>query len=102
MSLLAFLVAAWVAGSPLSAPRSEVAAAPLRSEIVVVGGFDASGGNSRRVDAYDTRRNTWRRLPNLPVPVDHAVAASARGSGVRRRRLRIRSPSAEDGVRVRR
>ena len=80
MSLLAlFMAAAWIAGSPLPAPRTEVAAAPLRDEIIVIGGFSADGSNSRRVDGYDTRRNTWRRLPTLPVSVDHAVASSAAG-----------------------
>ena len=77
--MLALLVAAWVTGTPLSEPRTEVAAAPLRNEIVVVGGFLANGGNSRRVDAYDTRGDTWRRLPDLPLSVDHAAAASWRG-----------------------
>jgi N-acetylneuraminic acid mutarotase len=72
-------VAAWIGGAPLDEPRTEVAAAPLRGEIVVVGGFLASGGNSRRVDAYSPRQNRWRRLPDLPVSVDHAAAASARG-----------------------
>lgn len=79
MRWLALLVAAWVTGSPLPEARTEVAAAPLRDEIVVVGGFLASGGNSSRVDAYDTRRDRWRRLPDLPVSVDHAAAASAGG-----------------------
>lgn len=79
MKTLALLAAAWVTGTPLAEPRTEVAAAPLRNEIVVVGGFLANGGNSRRVDAYDTRRDSWRRLPDLPVSVDHAAAASADG-----------------------
>src|SRR6476619_1126494 len=60
-------------------PRTEVAAAPLGGRIVVVGGFLPSGGNSRRVDAYHPRSDTWSRLPDLPVSVDHAAAASWRG-----------------------
>src|SRR6185312_10470000 len=79
MKLLALLAATWITGSPLPVPRTEVAAAPLGDEIVVVGGFEASGSNSRRVDAYDTRRDRWRRFPGLPVSVDHAAAASASG-----------------------
>ena len=71
--------AAWTTGTPLEAPRTEVAAATLRGEIVVAGGFVASGGNSRRVDAYSPARDSWRRLPDLPVSVDHAAAASWRG-----------------------
>jgi N-acetylneuraminic acid mutarotase len=73
------LVAAWTAGTPLSEPRTEVAAAPLLERIVVVGGIVGSGANSRRVDAYDPARDDWTRLPDLPVSVDHAAAASARG-----------------------
>ena len=71
--------AAWVAGSPLPEPRTEVAAAPLGGRIVAVGGFLESGANSRRVDAYDPARDSWARLPDLPVSVDHAAAASWRG-----------------------
>ena len=71
--------AAWVSGTPLDAPRTEVAAAVLRGEIVVAGGFVATGGNSRRVDGYTPGRDSWRRLPDLPVAVDHAAAASWRG-----------------------
>ena len=73
------LAAAWGTGAPLPEPRTEVAAATLGQRIVVAGGFLATGANSRRVDAYDTRRSTWERLPDLPVSVDHAAAASWRG-----------------------
>ncbi len=76
---VATAAASWTAGTPLSVPRSEVAAAPLLGRIVVVGGFLETGANSRRVDAYDPVRDEWARLPDLPVSVDHAAAASARG-----------------------
>jgi N-acetylneuraminic acid mutarotase len=79
IAAIAVAAAAWVTGSPLGEPRTEVAAAPLRDRIVVVGGFLASGANSRRVDAYDPARDAWARLPDLPVSVDHAAAASWRG-----------------------
>jgi N-acetylneuraminic acid mutarotase len=78
-TLAAVAAAAWVAGSPLPEPRTEVAAAPLGGRIVVVGGFLASGGNSRRVDAYDPDADSWARLPDLPLSVDHAAATSWRG-----------------------
>ena len=57
-----------------------MAAGVARGEIVVVGGFTADGGNSARTDAYSIARNTWRRLPDLPVAVDHAASASANGN----------------------
>jgi len=79
VGVAAVVVGTWLTGAPLGEPRSEVAAAPLAGRIVVVGGFLANGGNSRRVDAYDPRSNTWSRLPDLPVSVDHAAAASWRG-----------------------
>jgi N-acetylneuraminic acid mutarotase len=76
---LALVLAAWIAGAPLSVPRSEVAATPFLGRVVVVGGFLETGANSRRVDAYDPVRDVWTRLPDLPVSVDHASAASSRG-----------------------
>jgi non-specific serine/threonine protein kinase len=69
----------WQSHAPLPEPRTEVAAAVARGEIVVVGGFTADAGNSARVDAYSITSNRWRRLPDLPVAVDHAAAASANG-----------------------
>ncbi len=70
---------AWRLHTPLSDQRSEVAAATARGEIVVVGGFIGTGANSARVDAYSVAGDTWRRLPDLPVAVDHASAASTGG-----------------------
>ena len=70
------LAGGWRSAAPLPVPRTEVAAARLGGEIVVVGGFTADGANSARVDAYSPGRNRWRRLPNLPAAVDHAMAAS--------------------------
>lgn len=80
--IVAVAVAAWLTGASLPEPRTEVAAAPLQGRIVVVGGLLASGGNSRRVDAYDARTDSWSRLPDLPLSVDHAAAASWRGKVV--------------------
>jgi non-specific serine/threonine protein kinase len=70
----------WKAAAPIPQPRSEVAAAAVGDEIFVVGGFlDSRGTSSPRVDAYSPGRNRWRRLPNLPAAVNHAMAAAARG-----------------------
>jgi len=76
------LVAApgWKSAAPVPLPRTEVAATRLgTSEILVVGGFVQSGSNVARADAFSPAKNRWRRLPNLPVSVDHAMAASYRG-----------------------
>jgi len=69
----------WQSHAPLPEPRTEVAGAVAAGEIVVAGGFTSDGRNSARVDAYSTDRNRWRRLPDLPVAIDHAAAASANG-----------------------
>ena len=65
----------WRTAAPVPVARTEVAAALFGREIAVVGGFLASGRNSSRADAYSPGRNRWRRLPNLPTTVDHAMAA---------------------------
>lgn len=70
---------AWRAARPVPVPRTEVAAAPLGKEIAVVGGYLRNGQNTGRADAYSPVRNRWRRLPDLPVTVDHAMAAGAAG-----------------------
>jgi non-specific serine/threonine protein kinase len=59
--------------------RTEVAGAVVREEIYVVGGYLADGRSSRRVDVFNPRTRRWRRGPNLPVAVNHAMAASANG-----------------------
>ena len=60
-------------------PRTEVSAATVGGEIVVLGGFTIDRGASTRVDAYSPARNSWRRLPDLPVGVHHAMAVGAGG-----------------------
>jgi N-acetylneuraminic acid mutarotase len=70
---------AWESHAPRPLPRTEVSAASVRGEIVVLGGFTADGGASRRVDAYSPARDSWRRLPDLPIGVHHAMAVGAGG-----------------------
>jgi len=69
----------WETRAALPAPRSEVAAASVGGEVVVLGGFIADGGTSNRVDAYSPARDAWRRLPDLPVAVNHAMAVGVGG-----------------------
>ena len=78
-SLVTAATPRWRSGAPLPVPRTEVAAARLGNEIVVTGGFLASGAASAQVDVYAPATNRWRRLPDLPEPVHHAMAASWRG-----------------------
>lgn len=69
----------WESRAPMPLPRTEVAAAAVGGEIVVVGGFTSDGGASRRADAYSPARDSWRRLPDLPVGVHHAMLVGAGG-----------------------
>jgi N-acetylneuraminic acid mutarotase len=70
---------AWDARAPMPLPRTEVAAAAVGNEIVVFGGFTQDGSASPRADAYSPARDTWRRLPDLPIGVHHAMAVAAGG-----------------------
>jgi N-acetylneuraminic acid mutarotase len=100
------VAASWLTGAPLPEPRTEVGAAQLNGEIVVIGGLLSNGGNSRRVDAYAPATDTWRRLPDLPVSVDHAAVGSSRGrvfvvGGYGSDRQPLRAAFAFDGARWR-
>ena len=66
----------WFSATPLPAPRTEVGAARLRGEIVVVGGLTADGAASARADAYTPATRRWRRLPDLPAAVHHPLVAA--------------------------
>ena len=59
--------------------RSEVAAAPFGSGIAVVGGFLPGCTAANTAELYVPGRNRWRRMPNLPVALNHAAAASSGG-----------------------
>jgi Kelch motif len=69
----------WETRAAMPIPRTEVAAAVVGGEIVVFGGFTADGGASRRADAYSPATNRWRRLPDLPIGVHHAMGVGAGG-----------------------
>jgi N-acetylneuraminic acid mutarotase len=69
----------WDSHAPMPLPRTEVAAAAVGSEIAVVGGFSIDGGAAARADAYSPARDSWRRLPDLPVGVHHSMAVGAGG-----------------------
>jgi Kelch motif len=70
---------AWVSAAPLPTPRTEVGAAVLRGEVVVVGGLAVDGSVSAEADAYSPASGRWRRLPDLPAAVHHPLVASGGG-----------------------
>jgi N-acetylneuraminic acid mutarotase len=69
----------WDERAPMPLARTEVVAATLGKEIFVLGGMLPDGAPSNRADAYNPARNTWRRVPNLPLGVHHAMAVGANG-----------------------
>jgi N-acetylneuraminic acid mutarotase len=79
VAVLGLAGAAWQPHEPLPLPRTEVAAAPFRGDIAVVGGYLADSSSADDVDLYDPASDSWSRLPDLPVEVNHAAAASAGG-----------------------
>jgi N-acetylneuraminic acid mutarotase len=79
ISVLLAATIAWLSAAPAPESRSEVAAVALRGEVVLVGGLTLDGAPSARVDAYSPVTDSWRPLPDLPLPVHHAMAASDHG-----------------------
>lgn len=69
----------WRPEPSLGLERTEVAAAVVGGRIVVAAGFLGDGTSSRRVDAYDPVRRRWQRLRDLPLRLNHAMAAAYRG-----------------------
>ncbi len=49
------------------------------NKVYVIGGFDGMGVGVARVDIFDASNNQWRQGPSLPIPLQHAAAASAGG-----------------------
>ncbi len=71
--------AEWKQRAPLPAPRTEVAAAVLGTEIAIAGGFNTDRSHSARVDLYSPSLDRWRRLPDLPASAHHAMAVGSEG-----------------------
>ena len=70
---------AWRLLDPAPEARTEVAGAALAGRVAVVGGLTADGAVSSRAELYEPRRRLWIRLPDLPAPRHHAMAASRGG-----------------------
>jgi N-acetylneuraminic acid mutarotase len=66
----------WATLEPVPVPRSEVASSVQAGKIVIVGGFLADGRGSRQADVYDPQTDRWSSLPDLPVAVNHPMAAA--------------------------
>ena len=76
---LGFAAAAWQSAAPMPAPRSEVGATAYAGGIAIVAGYAEGCQSSRRVDLYLPSSSSWRRLPSLPVALNHSTAVTYRG-----------------------
>lgn len=67
----------WRRIADIPTPRSEVAAtrADQFHTFFVIGGF----GGRDRVESYDDSTGRWERMPDLPIGVDHPMAATVTG-----------------------
>src|SRR5688500_7457502 len=70
----------WEALDPATLERTEVAAARVGRYVYVVGGFERrTGATTAATERYDIERGAWTRVADMPVPLNHAAAASYRG-----------------------
>jgi non-specific serine/threonine protein kinase len=71
--------AGWRRLAPVPSERTEVAAAALGRRIWVLGGYATDGKTLATAEVYDTATDSWSRGPDLPVAVNHAMAATLDG-----------------------
>jgi len=69
----------WRELAPMPTPRSGVAVAELNSRIYVVGGFEADGSVSNKVEVYDPLLDSWTSVAPLPAPRHHAAVYNLGG-----------------------
>src|SRR5215216_5054316 len=72
---------AWRRLAPVPTERTEVAAAAVGRRIWVLGGYAPDGASLATAEVYDTVTNSWSRGPDLPVAVNHAMAAALGPAG---------------------
>jgi Kelch motif/Galactose oxidase, central domain len=70
---------AWQALAAAPSQRTEVAAAAVGGRIWVLGGYAPDGATLATAEVYDSAADRWSRGPDLPVAVNHAMAATLDG-----------------------
>ncbi|MEE9224828.1 MAG: kelch repeat-containing protein [Bacteroidota bacterium] len=60
-------------------PRQEIAIAMHNGNIYVFGGLGSNGSTLTTAERYDPAADTWETIAPLPVPLNHAAAATAGG-----------------------
>jgi N-acetylneuraminic acid mutarotase len=73
------VTAGWMTLKSAPNQRTEVAAAAVEGKVYVMGGFVPPGRTVAIVEVYDTIADTWSRGPDLPLAVNHGMAAVADG-----------------------
>jgi hypothetical protein len=71
---------AWRSLAPAPSKRTEVTAAAAGRSIYVMGGFLSDRTSVPTVEVYDTVADRWRRGPDLPVAVNHAMSTTLDGA----------------------
>src|SRR2546427_9794411 len=71
----------WLRGADLPTPRAEAAAVLVGNEAYIIGGFDAKGIASAKVEVYTPPSDPWRTASPLPVALHHAGAAGVHRRG---------------------
>ncbi len=64
----------WRTLAPIPTPRMGVAVAALNDKIYVIGGIEADGSPSAKVEVYDPTTDIWNEAAPLPQPRHHAAA----------------------------
>jgi hypothetical protein len=58
----------WSVGKPKPTPETGVTSAVLGNEIFVVSSYDGGGTIRALVEVYNSKTDTWRRIPDMPTP----------------------------------
>jgi non-specific serine/threonine protein kinase len=70
----------WQRLAPAPSQRTEVAATAVGERIYVLGGFHGDGSTVASVEVFDAAAGRWGSAPDLPIAVNHAMAATVGGA----------------------
>src|SRR5687768_7534318 len=63
--------------SPLPARVTEAGGTSYRDKFYLMGGIDGFGRTTKKFWEFDAETNTWKRLPDIPVPINHPGVVAA-------------------------
>jgi N-acetylneuraminic acid mutarotase len=66
-------------GTSISTYRTEVTATTIGDNIYVIGGVDKPGKALDRVEVYNIKNDSWKKVAPLPQPLHHSAASSFNG-----------------------